>query len=112
MKIYERTYFISKIIFWILYLTSILNIWSKSPEYLNMFNEILTIFIGGILVYLFNPVYKNKMTSFHKVIAFDAGILILFTSSFKNILLNIPLIEKKYLPFLKLSIIPILEKLA
>ena len=112
MKIYERTYFISKIIFWILYLTSILNIWSRSPEYLDMFNEILTIFIGGILVYLFNPVYKNKMTPFHKVIAFDAGILILFTSSLKNILVNIPIIEKISPPFLKLSIGKILKKLS
>ena len=112
MKIYERTYLISKIIFWILYFTSILNIWSRSPEYLDMFNELLTIFIGGVLVYLFNPIYKNKMTPFHKSIAFDAGILILFSSSFKNILLNIPIIEKISPPFLKLSIVTLLKKLA
>lgn len=112
MKVYERTYFISKIIFWILYLTSILNIWSRSPKYLDMFNELLTIFIGGVLVYLFNPLYKNRMTPFHKVIAFDAGILILFTSSLKNILVNIPIIKKISPPFLKLSIGKILNKMA
>jgi hypothetical protein len=85
MKIYEKAYFNLKIIFFVLYFISFFGIWSKSPYYLGIMQDIITIFTGCVIIFLFNPWFNNSMTLFHKKIAFDAGILILFSSSLKNI---------------------------
>ena len=93
MEIHEKTYKYGKYLFWIFYIIYILGVWSKSPQYLNIINDLFMILVGCILVYLFNPIYDTKTTPFHKKIAFDAGVMILFSSSLTNILLRIPIIK-------------------
>ena len=66
MKIYETTYFYLKICFWILYFISFFGIWNKSPRYLGILQDSITIFTAFILIYLFNPWFKKTMTPFHK----------------------------------------------
>lgn len=103
MKIYETAYFYLKIFFWILYFISFFGIWNKSPRYLGILQDSITIFTACILIYLFNPWFNKTITPFHKKIAFDAGILILFSSSLKGILFSIPMANnfKMLIPLIK-----------
>jgi hypothetical protein len=103
MKIYETAYFYLKIFFWILYFISFFGIWNKSPHYMGILQDSITIFTACILIYLFNPWFKKTMTPFHKKIAFDAGILILLSSSLKGILFSIPMANnfKMIIPLIK-----------
>ena len=93
MEAYKKIYNYARIAFWILYIVTILGVWSVNPEYLSIVTEFLHIFIGLALIYFFNPWATNKITSFHKKIAFRAGIVILLSSSLKNILQNLPLLR-------------------
>ena len=94
METYKTIYNYARIAFWLLYVTTVLGVWSINPEYLSVVTEFLHIFIGIALVYFFNPWMGKQTTDFHKKIAFRAGIIILLSSSLKNILQNLPLIRR------------------
>ena len=94
MEAYKTIYNYARVAFWFLYIATVLGVWSINPEYLDIVTEFLHIFIGIALVYFFNPWIGKKTTDFHKKIAFRAGIIILLSSSLKNILQNLPLIKK------------------
>jgi len=93
MELYEKIYNYGSIVFVILYIITIIGVWRDSPKYLQIVDDIFKIFIGLILIYIFNPVSKQQITQFHKRLVFSAGIMILLSSSFKNILLHIPVVK-------------------
>lgn len=66
---------------YILYVVVFLGLWSNAPSYLNDLNYYLKIFVGLILVYVYNPIYKMRLDNIHKEISFSAGILLLTSTS-------------------------------
>jgi len=83
----EYTFYISKILFWIFYILTILGVWTNAPNYLNFTNEIMKIIIAIILIYFFNPWKKTKCTKFHREVVFSSAIFILFSISLNKLLL-------------------------
>ena len=45
MKLYEKVYDIGRIVFWILYAVTLLNLWQKAPHYLEKADDIFKIFV-------------------------------------------------------------------
>ena len=86
-KIYQRLFLYGINITFILYLFVIFGINKYAPEYLSDLKYFLKIYIGIILVILFNPfVKKETLTTVEKKIVFSSGlILLLSTSIFSSI---------------------------
>ena len=86
-KIYQKLFLYGINITFILYLFVIFGINKYAPEYLSDLKYFLKIYIGFILVLLFNPfAKKEKLTSVDKKIVFSSGlILLLSTSIFSSI---------------------------
>jgi len=94
MKLYERIYDIGRIGFWILYIVTILGLWDSAPHYLEKVDDIFKIFVGLILIYLCNPWHERSISGHHKKIIFEAGIMLLLSSSIKSFLQKIPVVKK------------------
>ena len=86
MKIYQDVYFNLKYIFIAIYSLSLIGLSVTSPQYVKILSNIITIVTSLILIYIFNPYFPKKITEFDKKIVFDAGFLLLFSNSLKNIL--------------------------
>ena len=93
MEVYEKVYNYGSVLFVILYVVTIIGVWRDSPKYLQIVDDTFKIFIGLLLIYIFNPMSKQPVTQFHKKIVFSAGIMILLSSSFKSLLQYIPVIK-------------------
>ena len=94
MKLYERIYDWGRILFWILYVVTILDLWNNAPHYLEKADDIFKIFVGIVLMYLCNPWDEKPITSHHKKIIFEAGIMLLLSSSVKSFLQRVPVVKK------------------
>ena len=94
MKLYEKMYDIYRIIFWILYSITILGIWNGAPHYLEKADDIFKIFVGLVLMYLCNPWHERSITIHHKKIIFEAGIMLLLSSSIRTLLQKVPVVKK------------------
>lgn len=96
LSVLEKTYFITKFVFWILYIIVLLGVWAAAPKYLDIVDDILKIVVGITLVYFFNPFTKTVCTNFHRKVVFTSAIILLFSSSLKTILQNIPGLKKVF----------------
>ena len=94
MKLYERIYDIGRAIFWILYIITILGLWHSAPHYLEKADDIFKIFVGAVLMYLCNPWDEKGISGHHKKIIFEAGIMLLLSSSVKSLLQTVPVVKK------------------
>jgi len=94
MKLYERIYDWGRLIFYILYIVTLLGIWKEMPDYLEREDDIFKIFVGIILIYLFNPWFTKQINAHHKKIVFEAGIMLLLSSSIKGRLKKVPIVKK------------------
>tara|TARA_B100001093_G_scaffold473809_1_gene498025 strand:+ start:316 stop:609 length:294 start_codon:yes stop_codon:yes gene_type:complete len=94
MKLYEKVYDISRIVFWVLYVATILNLWQKAPHYLEEADNIFKIFVGLVLIYVCNPWYEKPIYRHHKKLIFEAGIMLLLSSSIHSLLLKVPVVKK------------------
>jgi len=94
MKLYEKVYDIGRIVFWILYGLTLLNLWQKAPHYLEKADDIFKIFVGLVLMYLCNPWHERPITGHHKKIIFEAGIMLLLSSSVRSLLQKVPVVKK------------------
>ena len=77
----KKIYFTLKILLIILYVVSILKISNKAPKYLKYIDLVFNFIVGLLLIIIYNPFTSNKITNFHKKIAFSAGIAILINNS-------------------------------
>ena len=94
MKLYEKIYDWGRLFFWILYAVTILDLWNNAPHYLEKADNIFKIFVGIVLMYLCNPWDEKPITSHHKKIIFEAGIMLLLSSSVKSFLQRVPVVKK------------------
>lgn len=101
MKFYEKTYFIILYTSYILYAITIFGIWDKAPEYYESLNYYLKIYVSIILIYFFNPFFKQEMNKFHRDVAFSAGIFLLTTTSITSFIKNIKTSEKQIRDLIK-----------
>ena len=96
LSVLEKTYLITKFVFWILYIIVLLGVWAAAPKYLDIVDDVLKIVVGMTLVYFFNPFTKTVCTNFHRKVVFTSAIILLFSSSLKTILQNIPGLKKVF----------------
>jgi len=94
MKLYERIYDWGRFFFWTLYIVTLLGFWEEMPTYLEKADDIFKFFVGLILIYLFNPWYTKAIHPHHKKIVFEAGIMLLLSSSIKERLKTVPIVKK------------------
>jgi len=94
MKIYERIYDWGRLAFWILYIVTLFGIWNNMPRYLETADDIFKIFVGFLLIYLFNPWSSKPVSSHSKKIVFEAGIMLLLSSSIRVKLKKVPIVKK------------------
>ena len=70
-------FLIANYVVYILYVVAYLGIWREAPEYLEYLRTLLKLYVGCMLVYLFNPLFTVTSTGVSRDVAFSAGIFIL-----------------------------------
>jgi hypothetical protein len=78
---YERAYNYGRGLVIVLYILVVLGIGQHSPQYLETVDNALRIFIGIVLVALFNPWTHTSFNQFHRKIVFTSGLMLLLSSS-------------------------------
>ena len=71
---------------YILYVVAYLGIWREAPEYLEYLRTLLKLYVGCMLVYLFNPLFTVTSSGVSREVAFSAGIFILTGLSLDQVL--------------------------
>jgi hypothetical protein len=82
-KIYQNIFLYGLNASYVLYFLAILGAGSLAPEYLSVLRGFLKIYIGLLLVGLYNPItYKDKkFTDIDRKMAFSAGVFLLLSST-------------------------------
>jgi hypothetical protein len=94
MKLYEKVYDWMRLMFWVLYVVAFLGLLGNGMGLERIMDDIFKIFVGTLLIYIFNPWNKQPITQHHKKIVFEAGIMLLLSTSVKSILQKIPVIKQ------------------
>lgn len=95
MKDFEYFYYLIKYLIYIFYIISFLNIWNRAPDYLNYLLNLWQIFVGFILIALYNPYYRLIGNKIKYDVAYNAGFLIILTlitklfGSYNDIIKNV-----------------------
>jgi hypothetical protein len=88
-KFQEHIFDFTFLIIYILYFAIALGLSATAPKYLSFLDYYLKIYVSLFLIWRFNPFRHVKLTSFDKKIAFNAGIFVLFATTYINqILIN------------------------
>ncbi len=69
---------------YIFFALSKLNLWEDADLYLEKSAYYLKMYIGVMLLYYFNPIWKFEMKPIHKNMVLTAATFILFTSTFEE----------------------------
>jgi len=72
-----NSFLIANYIVYMLYVAGYVGVWSKAPEYLEYLRTMLKLYVGGLLVYLFNPFFHMTTSGISRDVGFSAGIFIL-----------------------------------
>lgn len=82
-KIYQQVFLFGLNVSYVLYFMVILGVGSLSPQYLTDLRQYLKVYIGILLVVLYNPLtYKEKMfTDFDRKLVFSSGVFLLLSST-------------------------------
>jgi hypothetical protein len=82
-KIYQNIFLYGLNASYVLYFLAILGVGSLAPEYLSTLRGFLKIYVGLLLVALYNPVtYKDrKFTDIDRKMAFSAGLFLLLSTT-------------------------------
>ena len=86
MRVYENFYLYATYLFYILYVITYFGLWKEAPQYLNIMEYVLQIFIGIILIVYNNPFSKHKYSKIDKQIAFSAGFFLITSLSLTTFL--------------------------
>jgi len=87
-KFQNRVYDIVVYSTWLLYITIALGLSANAPEYLNVLQYYVKLYVSLFLIYRFNPLRRVKFTKLDASIAYSAGIFLLTTTAINNILNN------------------------
>ncbi len=68
---------IANYVVYVLYVVAYLGLWRKAPEYLDALRTLLKLYVGGVLVWTFNPFVNVASTGINKHVAFSAGLFVL-----------------------------------
>jgi len=93
---YERAYNYTRILVLVLYVLAVLGIGEHSPQYLEVIDNVLKIFIGIVLVALFNPWTHTSFNKFHRRIVFSSGLMLLLSSSLGTYVRSVAHIPQKH----------------
>ena len=82
-KIYQKIFLLGINITYVLYILVVIGISTYAPKYLETVKTFLKIYVGLLLVILYNPItYKeSKFTDFHRKLVFSSGIFLLLSST-------------------------------
>ena len=82
-KLYQQIFLLGINLTYLLYILVVIGITRYAPEYLEGLKTFLKIYVGFILVILYNPItYKEiKFTDFHRKLVFSSGVFLLLSST-------------------------------
>ena len=86
MKIYETIFVYGQYLLYILYFLTAFGLWTHAPEYLELLEYFLQIFIGVLLIVLNNPFTKHNYGPIDKKLAFSAGFFLLASTTLNTFL--------------------------
>jgi hypothetical protein len=81
-----NVFLIVNYIVYVLYVVVYLGIWSGAPKYLEYLRTLLKLYVGCMLVYLFNPLFTVTSSVVSRDVAFSAGIFVLTGLSLDKIM--------------------------
>jgi hypothetical protein len=66
---------------WFLYLSILLGLFTNAPQYLDMLQTMIKIYVSLFLIIRFNPLRKIRFTELDGKISFSAGMFLLTTTA-------------------------------
>jgi len=88
---------------WILYIVIILGLSANAPQYLDVLNSFIKLYISLFLIYRFNPLRRVKFTGLDAKIAFSAGVFLLGTTAIEGIIKTYLSALRKYIQWMKFT---------
>lgn len=88
LKWQENVFDIVMFITYTLYILLALGLSASAPEYLQTLDYYMKIYVGLFLIIRFNPFMYTKFTRLDSKIAFSAGLFVLATTTFNNIIIK------------------------
>jgi hypothetical protein len=88
---------------WILYISFVLGLSANAPQYLDILQSFVKIYVSLFLIIRFNPFRRVKFTGLDAKIAFSAGIFLLGTTAIDSILNNYLTELKQYIEIFKFT---------
>ena len=72
---------------YVLFFAALFGVWSYAPQYLGTLESVLQLYVAGILVLRFNPLWgKKSFDAFDRRIVFSSALLLLASSSLTSYL--------------------------
>lgn len=93
MSVFKDSYFRFRLIFWLIYIIAVFGVWTRAPRYETILDNAFRIIVGIALIYYFHPWKKIRFSDFHHSLVFEAGILLILSSSIKYFLEQIPILN-------------------
>tara|TARA_Y100000992_G_scaffold302643_1_gene277904 strand:- start:1988 stop:2299 length:312 start_codon:yes stop_codon:yes gene_type:complete len=91
----KNLYHVSYIIYYVIYILSLIGFSFIAPVYLDYFTSAIQIYIGFVLLWRFNPLRKDKeCTKYDKELIFSCALFLLFTTTIGQIVNSF--IQNKY----------------
>lgn len=80
---YQKIFLYGINITYILYIVAVIGVSTYAPRYLETLKTFLKIYVGLLLVILYNPItYREiKFTNFHRKLVFSSGVFLLLSST-------------------------------
>lgn len=88
MKYYEKSYLFLTYMVYFLYIVLFFGISNQAPMYLHSLQYYFKVFIGILLIYIFNPFSKEPVGNIQRDIAFTAGVYLLTSISLDSLIHN------------------------
>ena len=93
MGVFKDSYVEFRLMFWTIYIIALFGVWTNAPKYETLLDNVFRIIVGVALIYYFHPWRKIKFSDFHHSLVFEAGILLILSSSIKYILEQVPIVN-------------------
>jgi hypothetical protein len=98
-----QAYDIVVYITWLLYIVIALGLSATAPQYLDVLQSFIKLYISLFLIYRFNPFRRVKFTGLDAKIAFSAGVFLLGTTAIDGIIKKHLSILKEHIQYMKFN---------
>ena len=89
MDFYEKIFLYLTYSWYVFFILAYFNLWHKATDYYELINFYYALFLAFVLILRFNPFVYYKTTETTRSMVFSAGIALLLSLGYSNIMQNL-----------------------